>query len=73
MWVFHFFDENNNGTIGIENITNILRGCNRKIDSTEISALFSDMDKNSDGKIDINEFTAACRRNDVLLRSVGLY
>ena len=73
MWVFHLFDENNDGTIEMEEIEHVLEGCKNKVDSTEVAALFSDMDKNCDGKIDLNEFTAGCRKNDLLLKNVGMY
>ena len=73
MWVFHLFDENNDGTIEMEEIEHILEGCNTSVDSSELATLFTDMDTNKDGKIDINEFTSGCRRNNVLLKNVGLY
>ena len=73
MWVFHLFDENDDGTIEIEEIEHILEGCDRKLDSDEVAKLFHEMDKDKDGKIDINEFTAGCRKNDLLLKNVGLY
>ena len=73
MWVFHLFDENDDGTIEIEEIEHILKGCQQKFDSVEVTALFNEMDKNNDGKIDINEFTAGCRKNNFLLKNVGIY
>ncbi len=73
MWVFHLFDENDDGAIEIEEIENILEGCEKKLDSNEVTALFNEMDKDNDGKIDINEFTAGCRKNDLLLKNMGLY
>ena len=41
--------------------------------SNEIAKLFQEMDKDQDGKIDINEFTAGCRKNNLLLKNVGMY
>ena len=73
MWVFHLFDENDDGTIEIEEIENILKACNRELDSTKLAKLFSEMDEDDDGKIDINEFASGCRKNDLLLKNVGLY
>ena len=73
MWVFHLFDENDDGTIEIEEIEHILQGCDKKLDSEEVAKLFSEMDTDKDGKIDINEFTSGCRKNNLLLKNVGLY
>ena len=72
MWVFHLFDENDDGTIDIGEIQHILDGCDRKVESEELVQLFSEMDKNNDGKIDINEFTSGCRKNNLLLKNVGI-
>ena len=72
MWVFHLFDENDDGTIEVEEIEHVLEECDKKLQEGEVSKLFGEMDSNSDGKLDINEFTAGCRRNDLLLKNVGI-
>ena len=72
MWVFHLFDENDDGTIEIEEIEDILEGCSKQIKSSEIKALFIEMDTNHDGKIDVTEFTAGCRKNNLLLKMIGI-
>ena len=72
IWVFHLFDENDDGTIEMEEIEHILAGCDKRLDSNEVAKLFNDMDINNDGRIDISEFTAGCRRNNILLKNVGI-
>ena len=66
------FDENDDGTIEIEEIEHILEGCSRKLPEGEVKKLFHEMDINNDGKIDITEFTAGCRKNDILLKNIGI-
>ena len=73
IWVFHLFDENDDGAIEVDEIFRILQGCNKKVNTNEVTELFEEMDKNNDGKVDINEFTAGCRKNDLLLKNVGIY
>ena len=72
MWIFHLFDENDDGTIEIKEIKDVLSGFNKDYDPTEINKLFSEMDKNKDGRIDINEFATGCRKNDLLLKNIGI-
>ena len=72
MWVFHLYDENDNGTIEINEIEHILEGCNKKLQSSEVIALFNEMDKDKDGKIDFNEFTTGCRKNNLPLKNIGI-
>ena len=73
IWVFHLFDENDDGAIEMNEIEHILQGCRHRVDSHEVEKIFNEMDLNHDGKIDINEFTSGCRKNDMLLKNVGLY
>ena len=72
MWVFHLFDENDDGTIEVDELERILDGCDQKLQDGEVEKLFNEMDVNHDGKIDIGEFTAGCRKNDTLLKNVGI-
>ena len=72
MWVFHLFDENDDGTIEIEEIEHILEGCDKQLQKGEVAKLFSEMDRNNDGRIDITEFTAGCRKNNLLLKNIGI-
>ena len=73
MWVFHLYDENDNGTIEINEMQHILQGCDKNLEPSEVTALFNEMDRDNDGKIDINEFTSGCRKNNLLLKNVGIY
>ena len=72
MWVFHLFDENDDGTIELDELERILEGCDKKLREGEVEKLFGEMDINNDGKIDLNEFTAGCSRNNRLLKNVGI-
>lgn len=72
MWLFHLFDENDDGTIAIEEIEHVLDCCDKKVDPADIRELFTQMDKDNDGKVDINEFTAGCRKNNLLLKNMGI-
>ena len=73
MWVFHLFDENDDGTIEVDELERILKECDEKVESEEVEHFFNEMDVNNDGKVDINEFAAGCRKNSLLLKNVGLY
>ena len=50
MWVFHLFDENDDGTIELEETEQILDGCDQKLQDGEVEKLFNEMDVNHDGK-----------------------
>ena len=72
MWVFHLFDENDDGAIEMKEMEKILQGCNKAMDSSQVARIFDEMDENKDGKVDMNEFTAGCRRDDSLLKNIGI-
>merc|ERR1712168_1216938 len=72
IWIFHLYDENDDGVIRIDEIEDILRGCSNNLNSSEISTLFHELDTNQDGTIDVNEFAAGCRRNNLLIKIIGL-
>ena len=43
MWVFHLFDENDDGTIEIDELERILKECDEKVESEEVEHFFNEI------------------------------
>lgn len=56
-WVFNFFDENNKGYITIEELSKAFTKFGYSYTTLQLKRMIKKIDKNSDGKISLDEFT----------------
>ena len=80
-WVFNLYDIDGNGTIGQDEMANVVQaiynmlgaGASRTTDSAEDRAesIFSQMDSNEDGYLTLEEFISGCLQDDDVLMTVA--
>jgi len=54
--MFKKYDKNGDGTMSKQELTGVFKALDKKLSDVEIEVAFSSADRNSDGKIDVEEF-----------------
>ena len=71
-WLFHLYDINNDGTIDISEIQQVMKIFMRKRELKDLYRIFKQIDVNNDGTLTMDEFVEGCCKDHTLMEYLGI-